>query len=174
MNNGRVTFIDNLVKQMRDTSLEAKADSKIAVVVGARGQALDRHSLLQIERGCMSEVRILYNHIPLRCQEILAGKAPSKRGLVKGKTKGGTRHLFHRICSFKTSLFCEACLRVCIRNVKKTTLSLLSECKISLFVAFSDLLILCSVSCMRCALCQEFLPNPSLRWQSCSAPSTCD
>ena len=56
--NGRVPFVDNLVKQVRDTSLEAKADSKITNVVGTRGQALDRHSLLQIERGCMSEVRL--------------------------------------------------------------------------------------------------------------------
>ena len=55
VSNGRVAFIDTLVKQIRDTSLEAKADSKMTSVVGSRGQALDRHSLLQIERGCMSE-----------------------------------------------------------------------------------------------------------------------
>ena len=49
-------LVENLIKRLRDNSLEAKADSKIVDVVNSRGQLANRHSLLHAEKGELIKV----------------------------------------------------------------------------------------------------------------------
>jgi len=56
---GRKTLVARLVEKVTDTSLEAKGDSRITRVVNAQGHLEERHTLLQIERSLLCEVRIL-------------------------------------------------------------------------------------------------------------------
>ena len=53
---GRNTLMDNLVKTIKDSSLEAKADSRLTILHNSRGQMLERHAVIQLERGLLCEV----------------------------------------------------------------------------------------------------------------------
>ena len=57
VSSGRKNLIAHLVEKVSDTSLEAKGDSRITRVINSKGQLEERHTLLQIERSLLCEVR---------------------------------------------------------------------------------------------------------------------
>lgn len=50
------TLVHNLVTMLRDSSLEAKAGSRLVSLHNSRGQGLERHAVIQAERGKLCEV----------------------------------------------------------------------------------------------------------------------